>query len=1033
MTNYNIIASTSEVTVVSEYISEYRVEGQKYQNEADLEEAFIKQLVSQGYEYFKITNEASFIKNLRTQLEKLNNFIFSDSEWERFFNKSIANANEGIVEKTRKIQEAHIQDFKCDNGITKNIYLIDKNNIHNNRLQVINQYEEDAGCRPARYDVTILVNGLPLVHVELKRRGIAIREAFNQINRYQRESFWAGYGLFEYVQLFVISNGTHTKYYSNTTREAHIKEQNKHARKKSKKTSNSFEFTSFWADGNNKIIPDLVDFTKTFFAKHVMLNILTKYCVFTSEDLLLVMRPYQIAATERILNRIIVSTNYKKTGKKEAGGYIWHTTGSGKTLTSFKTAILASQMPSIDKVIFVVDRKDLDYQTMKEYDRFEKGAANGNTSTRILQRQLENRNEKNVYQDYKIIITTIQKLDVFIKKNKKHDIYKKHVVLVFDECHRSQFGEMHKAIIKSFKNYHLFGFTGTPIFAVNAPIGGSPVLRTTEQVFGERLHTYTIVDAINDGNVLPFRIDFINTIKEPEYIKDEKVYAIDKEKALSAPERISEIVSYILEHFDQKTKRQSYYYFTAKWEERVKGSNKVIERREQRRLAGFNSIFAVASIAMAIQYYKEFKKQIAEKEADLKIATIFSFSQNEEEIDGILPDEELNMNDLDQSSRDFLDSAISDYNSMFRTNFDTSADRFQNYYKDLSMRVKNREIDILLVVNMFLTGFDATTLNTLWVDKNLRQHGLIQAFSRTNRILNSIKTFGNIVCFRDLKEKTDEAIALFGDKEAGGIVLLKTYKEYYNGYDEKGVHRQGYEELIDELKRDYPLGETIIGEKKQKAFIGLFGKILRLRNILTCFDEFEEDTLLEEKDLQDYQSVYIDFYQDFRSQKSFEKESINDDIIFEIELVRQIEVNIDYILMLIEKFKDSNCKDKTVLITIDRAINSSIELRSKKELIEDFIEQVNVNTEIDYEWNKFINKSKETDIEKLIDEENLKPQETRKFIDNAFRDGIMKTTGTSIDRLMPPVSRFGDGNRAVKKQGIIEKLLRFFEKYFGLV
>lgn len=1032
MTNYNIVASTDEATVVAEYTPEYRVKGQKYQSEEALEKAFIKQLVSQGYEYFKVSNEGSFIDNLRCQLEKLNNFTFTDNEWKRFFNESVANANEGIVEKTRKIQEDHVQVLRLDDGTSKNIYLIDKNNIHNNRLQVLNQYEEDGGHHASRYDVTILVNGLPLIHIELKRRGIAIREAFNQINRYQRDSFWASHGLFEYAQLFVISNGSHTKYYSNTTRDAHLEEQKASARRRSKKTSNSFEFTSFWADANNKIIPDLVDFTKTFFAKHTILNILTKYCIFTGEDLLLVMRPYQIAATERILNRITIASNYKNTGTREAGGYIWHTTGSGKTLTSFKAAILASKIPSIDKVIFVVDRKDLDYQTMKEYDRFEKGAANGNSSTRVLQRQLEDRNERGGYHEYKIIVTTIQKLDVFIKKNKKHDIYKKHIVLIFDECHRSQFGQMHKTIIKNFRNYHIFGFTGTPIFAANAPAGGNPVFRTTDQVFGDKLHTYTIVDAINDGNVLPFRIDFIDTIKKPDYIHDEKVYAIDKEKALAAPERIYNIVAYILEHFDQKTKRQSYYSFTAKWEEEIKGSKERVEKRERRKVAGFNSIFAVASIPMAIKYYKEFQKQIIEKGSNLKIATIFSFSPNEEEIDGILPDEDLNMEDLDQSSKDFLDYAISDYNKMFNTNFDTSSDRFQNYYKDLSLRVKNREIDILIVVNMFLTGFDATTLNTLWVDKNLRQHGLIQAFSRTNRILNRVKTFGNIVCFRDLKEETDKAIALFGNKDAGGIVLLKTYDEYYNGYHENGVRTPGYKELISELKGAYPLGEAIIGEGKQKVFIRLFGKILRLRNILTSFDEFEEDTLLEERDLQDYQSVYIDLYQDFKNEDG-DKESINDDIIFEIELIRQIEVNIDYILMLVAKYKDSNCKDKTILTTIDKAINSSIELRSKKELIENFIEQINISTKVDDEWKEFLSKNKESDINRLIQEEKLKEEETRKFIDNAFRDGVMKTTGTSVDRLMPPVSRFGDGNRAIKKQGIIEKLLSFFEKYFGLV
>ncbi len=1033
MSIYNIVASTDEATVVAEYAAEYNVRPEKYQSEAELEREFIRQLTSQGYEYISVHNEASLIENLRKQLELLNDFTFTDSEWDKFFTECIANTNEGIVEKTRKIQDDHIQILKREDGTTKNIYLLDKKNIHNNRLQVINQYEEASGKHETRYDVTILVNGLPLVHVELKRRGVAIREAFNQIKRYQRDSFWAASGLFEYVQIFVISNGTHTKYYSNTTRNAHIKEQSSSERRRSKKTSNSFEFTSFWADANNKIIPDLVDFTKTFFAKHTLLNILTKYCIFTSEDLLLVMRPYQIAAAERILSRIVVSTNYKKMGTTAAGGYIWHTTGSGKTLTSFKTAQLASALPYIDKVLFVVDRKDLDYQTMKEYDRFEKGAANGNTSTRVLQRQLEDRDEKGNPHEYKIIVTTIQKLDIFIRKNKQHDIYKKHVVLIFDECHRSQFGEMHQAITKSFKNYHIFGFTGTPIFAANASSGGNPLLRTTEQAFGEKLHTYTIVDAINDGNVLPFRIDFINTIKMPDYVNDKKVYSIDREKALADPQRISEIVSYVLEHFDQKTKRNSYYTFSAKWEEADKHNpKKMIEKRETRRVAGFNSIFAAASIPMAIRYYNEFKKQIAEKNRNLTIATIFSFSANEEEPDGLLPEEDFNMENLDQSSRDFLEAAIRDYNSTFSTNYDTSSDKFQNYYKDLSLRVKNREIDILIVVNMFLTGFDATTLNTLWVDKNLRQHGLIQAFSRTNRILNSVKTYGNIVCFRDLKEETDKAIALFGNKDAGGIVLLKTYEEYYNGYDDKGEYKPGYAELIATLTTQYPLGQPIIGEEAEKDFIRLYGAILRLRNILTSFDDFEGNEILSERDFQDYQSIYIDLYQEYRKGADGDKETINDDIVFEIELVKQIEVNIDYILMLVAKYQQSNCKDKTILTTIDKAINSSIELRSKKELIERFIEQVNVSTKVDEDWRKFLHERKEADISAIIEEEKLKPEETRRFIDNAFRDGMLKTTGTAIDKIMPPVSRFG-GGRAAKKQGIIEKLMLFFEKYLGLI
>ena len=1007
MINYNIVAASNESTVVAEYIPETpRVAD--YQSEAALEKDFISQLCSQGYEYINVTNEEALMANLRHQLVLLNHFNFSDDEWNRFFIQNVAAANEGIVEKTRKIQEDHVQILKRDDGSTKNIMLIDKKNIHNNRLQVSNQYEEAGGTHKTRYDVTILVNGLPLVHIELKRRGVAIREAFNQIKRYQRDSFWAASGLFEYVQIFVISNGTNTKYYSNTTRNQHIKDLGESGRRKSPKTSNSFEFTSYWADANNRVIPDLVDFTKTFFAKHTLLNILTRYCVFTTEELLLVMRPYQIAATERILNRIEISTNYKKTGTVEAGGYIWHTTGSGKTLTSFKTAQLATALPYIDKVLFVVDRKDLDYQTMKEYDRFEKGAANSNTSTRVLQKQLEN-------PDARIIITTIQKLDRFITKNKGHKVFKQHIVIIFDECHRSQFGEMHQKIVKAFTNYHLFGFTGTPIFAVNASSGGNPLLRTTPQVFGDKLHTYTIVDAINDGNVLPFRIDYVNTVKEKDNIDDKKVRAIDIEKAMSAPERIREVTSYIFDHFDQKTKRNSFYS--------LKGQ----------RVAGFNSIFAVASIPMAMKYYTEFKRQLEEKKRNLVVATIFSFSANEDDPEDALPDEGFETDKLDKTSRDFLDAAIEDYNKTFNVNFDTSADKFQNYYKDVSMRVKNREIDLLIVVNMFLTGFDATTLNTLWVDKNLKQHGLIQAFSRTNRILNSVKTFGNIVCFRDLKQATDEAIALFGNKEAGGIVLMKTYDEYYNGYEENGKHVRGYLELIASLQSQYPLGQPILGEEVQKDFIQLFGSILRLKNILTAFDDFAGQEILNERDFQDYQSIYIDLYQDFRKGKDAEKENINDDILFETELIKQIEVNIDYILMLVAKYHDSHCKDKTILSAIDKAVNSSIELRSKKDLIENFIKQVNAATHVDDDWQKFVVEQKENDLAAIIEAENLKQEETRKFVANSFRDGEMKTIGTDIDKILPPVSRFFGGGRTAKKQIIIEKLMAFFEKYLGLV
>lgn len=1005
MTNYNVIASTNEHTVVTEYIPDLSRQ-KAYQSEDELEKEFIKNLTLQGYEYLQVKSEDELIANLRKQLEILNDIKFSDSEWTRFLNENIASANEGIVEKTRKIQDDYVQILRRDDGSTKNIILINKKDIHSNHLQVINQYEEKEGTYESRYDVTILVNGLPLVHVELKRRGVAIREAFNQIKRYQRDSFWSSCGLFEYIQIFVISNGTHTKYYSNTTRNSHLKEMNESTKAKNKKTSNSFEFTSYWADANNKVIPDLVDFTKTFFAKHALLNILTKYCVFTSEELLLVMRPYQIVATERILSKIQTSTTYKKTGTVDAGGYIWHTTGSGKTLTSFKTAQLATLIPTIEKVLFVVDRKDLDYQTMKEYDRFEKGAANSNTSTKVLQKQLED-------SDCKIIITTIQKLDIFISKNKGHDIFKVHVVIIFDECHRSQFGEMHEKIIKSFKHYHLFGFTGTPIFASNASKSGKPTLRTTEQVFGDKLHTYTIVDAINDGNVLPFRIDYINTIKERPNINDQQVKAIDTKKALEDPARIKEITNYVLTHFDQKTKRNSFYS--------LKGQ----------RVSGFNSIFAVSSIPVAMQYYTEFKKQLDENNRKLSIATIFSFSANEEDSEDFLEEEGFDTDALDKNSRDFLESAIADYNKMFKTNYDTSSDKFQNYYKDLSQRVKNREIDLLIVVNMFLTGFDATTLNTLWVDKNLRHHGLIQAFSRTNRILNTVKTFGNIVCFRNLQQETEDAIGLFGDKDASSIVILKNFDSYYNGYEEDGKVIRGYVDLINELLSSFPLNQMIIGESNKKDFIKLFGTILRLKNILSSFDAFIGKEIISERDFQNYQSIYIDLYQEYGKKDKAEKEDIHDDIEFEIELIKQVEVNIDYILMLVAKYHDSNCQDKEILGAIEKAIDSSIQLRSKKKLIEDFIETVNASTEVDKDWRTYVEQHKEEELSNIIDSEHLKPEETRRFISNSFRDGVLKTTGTDLDGIMPPVSRFG-GGRAKKKQLLIEILSMFFEKYFGI-
>ena len=1033
MSFFNIVAQTSENTVVTEY-TPAKARSDSYQSEAELERELIRMLSEQGYTYLPIHTEAELLQNLRVQLEKLNDYSFTDSEWKRFLSESVANPNEHIVEKTRKIQEDFVQVLKRDDGSSKNILLIDKKNVHNNFLQVINQYtvsQEQGAKHDNRYDVTVLVNGLPLVHIELKRRGVAIREAFNQINRYQRDSFWAGCGLFEYVQIFVISNGTNTKYYSNTTRFNAIKDANA-AKSKKGKTSNSFEFTSYWADSNNAVIPDLIDFTRTFFARHTLLNILTKYCIFTSEDMLMVMRPYQITATERILNRIEIATNYKKYGSVAGGGYIWHTTGSGKTLTSFKTARLASNLPYIDKVLFVVDRKDLDYQTMKEYDRFEKGAANSNTSTAILKKQLER-------DDCRIIITTIQKLSTFIKKNPGHEVYQKHVVIIFDECHRSQFGDMHTAIVKSFKKYHLFGFTGTPIFAANAGAVRNPQFFTTEQTFGDQLHTYTIVDAINDKNVLPFRVDYIKTMDSDPDIDDKAVWDIDREKAFMAPERIRQVTKYILDHFDQKTYRgdKSYIFNTLTNISEVASAERgaVEEIKQKQRVSGFNSILCVASVPMAKLYYEEFKKQMeADPTKALRIATIYSYGANEAEADGILDEE--NPEDtsaLDQTARDFLDGAIKDYNKLFHTNYSTDGDKFQNYYKDVSLRMKNKELDLLIVVNMFLTGFDATTLNTLWVDKNLKMHGLIQAFSRTNRILNSIKTFGNIVCFRNLQKRVDDAISLFGDKNASGIVLLQTFKDYYYGFvgaDDKP--HPGYVDMIEDLRAHFPLSiPRIEGEQNQKDFISLFGAILRMRNLLSSFDEFAGKEILSERDLQDYLGRYQDLREEWRPKRG-DKEDISDDVVFEVELIRQIEINIDYILLLVKKYHDGHCQDKEVLISIRKAVESSPELRSKKDLIESFIAGVNGVDDVMTEWRAFVDDEREKQLQQIIQEEKLKEPETRKFLEDSFRNGEIKTTGTDIDKIMPPVSRFGGGNRAAKKQTVIDKLKAFFERFFGI-
>lgn len=1020
---YNLISENDESTVVGQYkIRERRSDS--YQSEAELEAALIKQLDEQGYEYLPIHTEEDLVLNLRRQLEHLNKMTFTDSEWESFFSTNIANPNLGIPQKARMLQEDTTAiAFNREDGTIKNIYLLHKDTLADNYLQVINQYESltpspspEGEGRAHRYDVTILVNGLPLVHIELKRRGVALKEAFNQINRYERESFWSGSGLYNFVQVFVISNGTETKYYSNTTRYKHWRksiEMVSH-RNTGRVASNSFEFSSYWADRTNRIIPDLVDFTATFFNRLTLLQILTKYCVFTAEEELMVMRPYQICATEAILRRILTSSNRKEWGKLSAGGYIWHTTGSGKTLTSFKTAQLASRMPDIDKVLFVVDRKDLDYQTMKEYDRFEKGAANSNKNTTILKRQLEDTKSH-------IIITTIQKLSIFVEKNPQHEVYQKHVVLIFDECHRSQFGDMHALIVKRFKRYHLFGFTGTPIFAENASSGHHLDLCTTEQAFGDKLHIYTIVDAIRDNNVLPFRVDYISTFKEAENISDEKVPAIDRERALMAPERMRNIVNYVLDNYDRKTKRNSSYQL------------------KEKRIHGFNSIFCCASIPAAKQYYEYFKQAQENRSDKLKIALIYSYAPNGDEQSGLLAEE--NSDDtsaLDQVSRDFLEYAITDYNKMFGTTFSTDGDKFQNYYKDVSLRMKNRELDMLIVVDMFLTGFDATTLNTLWVDKNLRQHGLLQAYSRTNRILNSIKTFGNIVCFRDLEKLTNEAIALFGDSEAGGIVLLRSYNDYYFGYDdEDGKHHPGYIDAVANLAKDYPHAEILtMGEEEQKGFIKSFSALLRAQNVLTTFDQFKGNEVITERDMQDYKSLYLDLRDKYRPHH--EKTYINDDLVFEMELIKQVEINIDYILTLIAKYHNEHLDNKEIQLKIEKAITSSPDLRNKKELIEDFVAQLTPESDVHGDWPNWVKEEQRKQLEQIIEEEHLNHDETVRFMRRAFQEGQVQEDGTDIVKILPPMPLFGAAAnsgasaRQQKKQTVIDRLKDFFSRFFDI-
>ena len=1022
MDDYKIIVEQEHSTVMAHYdIPKKDAEG--YQSEAKLEAAFIKQLQSQGYEYVKVKDEAGLLVNMRQQLELLNDVVLSDAEWKRLL-PMISNEQMTIQDKTEMIQgKGYVLALKMDNGLTKNIKLIDKHNVHNNRLQVINQYEVEDGAHKNRYDVTILVNGLPLVHIELKRRGVDIKEAFNQINRYLRDSFWAGRAMFDFVQIFVISNGTETKYYSNTTRYAKEQEAANGPRKQ-KTDGNTFEFTSYWTDQENTLLTDIRDFTTTFFAKHTLLNILTKYCVFNVDKQLLVMRPYQIAATEKILQRIQTAIYNRWQGTTRAGGYIWHTTGSGKTLTSFKTAQLASKMEQVKKVLFVVDRKDLDYQTMKEYDNFEPNCANSNTSARILQKQLKDDSSR-------IIITTIQKLSNLMKPNiydqdeqLREILQKENMVLIFDECHRSQFGDMHKDIVRRVKRYMMFGFTGTPIFAINASAGSKYM--TTAQLFGgepddngkptKPLHTYTIINAIRDKNVLRFHVDYSRTMRMKSHVDTKQVWGIDTDEALHDPQRISIVSRYILDHFEEKTHRR------------------------------FNSLFAVDSVKSAIMYYNELKRQMQEAGTpQLKIATIFTYNANEAESDdewgfegeGENPE---STGGLDATSREALQRAIDDYNEMFGTSYTTEGDSFQSYYKDVSLRMKNKELDLLIVVGMFLTGFDAKTLNTLWVDKNLKMHGLIQAYSRTNRILNAVKNCGNIVCFRNLEEATNKSLGIFGDENASGLVFMKSYEDYYkDGYeDEQGKQHEPYTELIKRLLTEFPVERlaNIIDTEEKKAFIRLFGEILRLRNVLSVFDEFtEEAKIVGEMQYQDYMGWYNNLYDEFRKGTTKgENEHITDDIVFEMELVKQVQIDIRYILELVQQYHDSNCQDKEIIVKMRKLIDASPDMRDKRELIEKFIDRMTPQGggNVGDEWEAYIEQEKKEQLDAIISEERLKPKETAAFIRRAFADGYVTETGTGIAKILPPTNPFLPES-GEKKQAVINKLKEYLKKFLDTI
>ena len=1027
MTQYKTIAESNNFIVLDQYNKLVEEPNAGYQTEGSLEREFIRDLQAQGYEYLQeLNSHDALVKNLRVQLQRLNNVVFSDAEWQRFLEEYLDKPSDSLIEKTRKIHDDSIYDFVFDNGRIQNIYLLDKKNLANNALQVINQFEQ-TGSYDNRYDVTILVNGLPLVHIELKKRGVAIREAFNQIHRYSKESFNKENSLFKYIQIFVISNGTDTRYFANTT----------------KRDKNSYDFTMNWATAKNTLIKDLKDFTATFLQKHTLLNVLVNYCVFDVSDTLLIMRPYQIAATERILWKIKSSYLAKNWSNKESGGYIWHTTGSGKTLTSFKAARLATELDFIEKVFFVVDRKDLDYQTMKEYQRFSPDSVNGSESTAGLKRNIEK-------DDNKIIVTTIQKLNNLMKSEDKLPIYDKHVVFIFDECHRSQFGEAQKNLTRKFKKYYQFGFTGTPIFPSNA-LGSE----TTASVFGVELHSYIITDAIRDEKVLKFKVDYNDVRPQFKNIETEKnlekLTALEKKQAFLQPKRIEQIAQYVLDNFKQKTHR-----FNA-------GNN------------GFNAMFAVSSVDAAKIYYETFKRLQSAVKNPLKIATIFSFAANEEQdAIGDIADESFEVEAMNSTAKEFLKSAIDDYNNYFATNYDVDGKSFQNYYRDLAKRVKNKEVDLLIVVGMFLTGFDAPMLNTLFVDKNLRYHGLIQAYSRTNRIYNSTKSFGNIVTFRDLEQDTIDAITLFGKSNTRNVVLEKSYQQYMEGFTDAGVACRGYVDIVTELKEKFPDPSEIQTEKDKKDFVKLFGEYLRVENILQNYDEFAAlqafqslDTsdakaveafkekyyltdeafaemrpidIPSERNIQNYRSTYNDIRDWLRRQKEGEEKAKStidwDDVVFEVDLLKSQEINLDYILELIFEH-NKKTKNKSELIDEIRSIiRASLGNRAKESLIVDFINQTDLDSIVDKagiieSFFQFAQKEQQQEADELISDEGLNIDAAKRYMNVSLKRGYAGEQGTDLNDALPKMSPLNP-QYLTTKQRIFQKIAAFVEKFKGI-